>query len=166
MDELSKEIADDDEMDSGLESIAIVGWHGRFPGADDLDSFWEIIRDGKESIEFYSTEELREAGMPESLLQDPEFVKAGAKIRDAEMFDAGFFAFTPRESVLMDPQHRVFLESAWHALENAGIDSKRSSATIGVFAGTNPDSYLHAHFNAREFVQAPAFATQSRRPGL
>ena len=157
MDELSKEIADDDEMDSGLESIAIVGWHGRFPGADDLDSFWEIIRDGKESIEFYSTEELREAGMPESLLQDPEFVKAGAKIRDAEMFDAGFFAFTPRESVLMDPQHRVFLESAWHALENAGIDSKRSSATIGVFAGTNPDSYLHAHFNAREFVQAPAF---------
>nr|AIE12094.1 putative NRPS/PKS hybrid synthase module B6B [uncultured bacterium] len=154
---MSEQIVDDDEMDSGLESIAIVGWHGRFPGADDLDGFWEIIRDGKEAIEFYSTEELREAGMPESLLQDPDFVKAGAKIRDAEMFDAGFFAFTPRESVLMDPQHRVFLESAWHALENAGIDSKRSDATIGVFAGTNPASYLQAHFNAREFVHAPAF---------
>lgn len=157
MDDFGNDKYSDDEMDSAPEAIAIIGWHGRFPGADDIESFWENIRDGKESIDFYSEDELRQAGVPEFALRDPNFVRAAAKIRDAEMFDADFFAYTPREAILMDPQHRVFLESTWHALENAGIDIRRCAETIGVFAGTNPPSYMHAFINEKEFAQAPAF---------
>ena len=139
------------------EPIAIIGMSGRFPGADNIETFWENIRNGEESINFYSEEELRQAGINESLLLDPDFVKAAATIKDAEMFDASFFGFTPRESKLMDPQHRVFLESAWHALENAGIDSQRCDAAIGVFAGTNLANYQFFYFNEKEFTTASAF---------
>ncbi len=147
----------DENLDSGLESIAIIGMSGRFPGAENIETFWENIRDGEESISFYSEEELREAGLSESLLRNPNFVKASATIKDAEMFDAAFFGFTPREAMLMDPQHRVFLESSWHALENAGIDTRRCEDVIGVFAGTNPDNYLLTYFNEKEFSTASPY---------
>lgn len=147
----------DEDMSSSLEPIAIIGMSGRFPGAEDIESFWENIRNGKESIEFYTEDELRQVGLKESLLQDPNFVKAAAPINGAEMFDAAFFGYTPRESMLMDPQHRVFLESAWHALENAGIDTARCAAVIGVFAGTNLDNYKNAYFNEKEFTTASSY---------
>jgi acyl transferase domain-containing protein len=147
----------DEGMESSLEPIAIIGWNGRFPGADNIEDFWENIRKGEESIVFYSDEELRQAGVGETHIQDANIVKAGATIDNAEMFDASFFGFTPREARLMDPQHRVFLESCWHALEDAGIDTNRCDASIGVFAGTNLDNYLFAYFNEKEFTTASPF---------
>jgi phthiocerol/phenolphthiocerol synthesis type-I polyketide synthase E len=122
--------------------IAVVGMAGRFPGARDLDEFWQNLCDGVESIRFPSDEELRARGVSEALLRDPNYVKASAALDGMELFDAGFFGYTPREAELMDPQHRVFLECSWEALERAGYDPDKYSGAIGVFAGGTTNTYL------------------------
>jgi len=125
---------------SGIE-IAVIGMAGRFPGARNLDQFWQNLCDGVESIRFFTDEELLAKGVAAELLDDPNYVKAEAVLDDIEMFDASFFDFTPREASLIDPQHRLFLEHAWEALENAGYAAERSQRT-GVFAGESLNSYL------------------------
>jgi acyl transferase domain-containing protein len=122
--------------------IAIVGLAGKFPGAPTLEQFWRNLRDGREAVVFFSDDELIEAGIPETLVKNPRYVKAKALLEGAELFDAGFFGYTPREAELMDPQHRLFLECAWEAFENAGYDARNYGGAIGVFAGTNLDTYL------------------------
>ncbi|HEV2734192.1 MAG TPA: beta-ketoacyl synthase N-terminal-like domain-containing protein, partial [Longimicrobiaceae bacterium] len=102
------------------DAIAVVGMAGRFPGARGVEEFWRNLREGVESISFFSREELLEAGAPEAQLADPAFVPAYGAVADPEWFDAGFFGFTPREAETMDPQVRIFLECAWEALESAG----------------------------------------------
>jgi amino acid adenylation domain-containing protein len=123
-------------------AIAVVGLAGRFPGAPSVEAFWENLRDGVESIRFFSDAELRESGVPEALLTDSRYVKARAAMDDVDRFDAAFFGYTPREAELMDPQHRLFLECAWHALENAGCDPHRYQGRIGVYAGAKANSYV------------------------
>ncbi|MEM9510832.1 MAG: beta-ketoacyl synthase N-terminal-like domain-containing protein, partial [Cyanobacteria bacterium P01_E01_bin.35] len=93
---------------NGLE-IAVVGMSGRFPGAKDIDAFWQNLRDGVESISFFSDEELLSSGLDRTLLEDPNYVKAKAIISDIELFDAEFFGFSPKEAELLDPQQRLFL---------------------------------------------------------
>ena len=68
----------------------------------------------------FSDVELLEAGVEPALLENPDYVKRGTVLDGSDLFDAGFFGFNPREAELMDPQHRVFLECAWHAMEDAG----------------------------------------------
>src|SRR5581483_11446502 len=123
-------------------AIAIIGMSGRFPGARDVDSFWQNIAAGKKSIRFFSDEELREAGIDPALLQDPNYVKAGTVIEDLDRFDALFFGYTPREAEVMDPQHRLFLECAWEALESAAYAPETYKGLVGVFAGSGFCSYL------------------------
>jgi acyl transferase domain-containing protein/acyl carrier protein len=123
-------------------AVAIVGMSGRFPGASDLRQFWANLRDGVESITFFSDEELRAAGIPEEVLRNESYVKAKPAIDGVELFDAAFFNITPREASIMDPQQRVFLECAWEALETAGYDAERFSGRIGVYGGSNLSSYL------------------------
>ncbi len=122
--------------------IAIIGMAGRFPGARTIGEFWNNLRNGVESITRLSDEELRRAGVPESLLANPDYVKAGAALEDMEWFDAGFFGFNPREAAILDPQHRHFLECAWEALEDAGHVPSRFPGPIGVFAGSGHNAYL------------------------
>src|SRR5687767_1027332 len=119
-----------------LYDIAIIGMAGRFPGARDVRAFWENLKSGVESIAFFSDEELRAAGVPEEHLAAPGYVKAGAPIADADLFDAGFFGFSPREAEVLDPQQRLFLETAWQVLEDAGYVPERCSGPVGVFGGT------------------------------
>lgn len=126
---------------TGLE-IAVVGMAGRFPDAPDVDRFWENIRDGVESIVSYSDAQLRERGVPQELLADPDYVKAGVPFAGADQFDAGFFGYTPRDAEQLDPQHRVFLECAWEALEHAGVAPERYSGAVGVYAGSGASLYL------------------------
>src|SRR5688572_29899407 len=104
--------------------IAIVGMACRFPGARTLDEFWKNLCAGIESIKFLSSEELKALGISGELLSSPNFVRAAATIEDADMFDASFFGFNPREAEIIDPQQRIFLECAWEALENAGYQSE------------------------------------------
>jgi acyl transferase domain-containing protein len=122
--------------------IAIIGMAGRFPGAANIDEFWRNLCAGVESISFYSDAQLEEAGVPASRLRAPGYVRAAAVIDGAELFDAEFFGFNPREAELMDPQHRILLETAWEALENAGYDSFQFDGSIGVFAGATINTYL------------------------
>ncbi|MFO7586763.1 MAG: type I polyketide synthase, partial [Gemmatimonadota bacterium] len=126
---------------SGYE-IAIVGMAGRFPGADDLETFWENLEAGVESISTFSDEELRKAGVPLEESSDPHYVRRGGAIDGAETFDARFFGFYPREAEILDPQHRVLLECAWEALEHAGYLPGPASGVIGVYAGAGANTYL------------------------
>ncbi|HEX2644958.1 MAG TPA: type I polyketide synthase, partial [Thermoanaerobaculia bacterium] len=115
---------------------------GRFPGAPDLDAFWDNLRQGVESISRFSAEELRAAGVDPAVLDDPAYVPAGGVLEGADLFDAGLFQMTPREAELLDPQHRVFLESVWAALEDAGYDPARYPGAIGVYGGASLNHYM------------------------
>ncbi|MEG4005581.1 SDR family NAD(P)-dependent oxidoreductase [Microcoleus sp. Pol11C1] len=130
------------QNDMNGSEIAIIGMAGRFPGAKDIEVFWHNLRDGVESIAFFSYEELLSSGVDSTLLNNPNYVKANAVLSDADRFDAEFFGFSPKEAEILDPQHRLFLESAWEALENAGYDSETYQGSIGVYAGVETNTYL------------------------
>ena len=132
----------DESLESGLSGIAIVGLAVRLPGASDLTAFWKNLREGVESIRFFTDRELSDAGVEPAQLADPNYVKARGALDDVDLFDAAFFGFTPREAETMDPQHRLFLEEAWTALEHAGVNPAACDGAIGVFAGANLTGYL------------------------
>ncbi|HYC91020.1 MAG TPA: amino acid adenylation domain-containing protein [Thermoanaerobaculia bacterium] len=115
--------------------VAVIGLSCRFPGARNEHELWKNLRDGVESVSFFTDDELRENVSDPALLEDPSYIRAKAILDDVEMFDAGFFGISPREAEIMDPQQRIFLELAWTALENAGYDSSDYKGSIGVFAG-------------------------------
>ena len=125
------------------EEIAIIGMAGHFPGAKDIDDFWRNLCDGIESIETFSVEELKASSVDEATLQNPCFVNKGAVMEGADCFDATFFEFSPLEAEIMDPQHRVFLECAWEAMEDAGYDPETYNGRIGVFGGVALNTYFH-----------------------
>jgi acyl transferase domain-containing protein/acyl carrier protein len=129
------------ESYNGFE-IAIIGMAGRFPGAQDIEALWRNLRDGVESIAFFSNAELTSLGIDPSVLNDPQYVKAKGILEDVDLFAASFFGISPREAQLMDPQHRLFLECAWEALEHAGYDAEQYQGSIGVYAGASLSSYL------------------------
>ena len=113
----------------------------RCPGAENVEEFWSNLKNGVESITIFSEEELREAGIPDAVLKLPTFVRASAPLKGLELFDAEFFGYSAREAEFIDPQHRVFLECAVEALENAGIDPARHPGSISVFAGEGQTLY-------------------------
>jgi len=121
--------------------IAIVGMSGRFPGAKNIDQFWHNLRDGIESISTFSDEELLATGVDPEIFANPNYIRAFGVLSEVEWFDADFFGFNAREAEVMDPQHRIFLESAWEAIESAGYNPKTYEGQIGVFCGTSLNSY-------------------------
>jgi acyl transferase domain-containing protein/thioesterase domain-containing protein len=125
--------------------IAVIGAAGRFPGARDLSQFWSNLRDGVESVTFFRDEELRAAGEGPDLVSDPAYVKAQPLLADFDRFDAAFFGFSPQDAAVMDPQHRVFLEVGWEALENAGHEPEAFPGNIGVFATCGMNTYMMYH---------------------
>src|SRR6185369_10908747 len=127
-------------------AIAIVGLAGRFPGAAGVEQLWANLCAGVSSIARFSDEELAAAGVDPALRRDPRYVAAGGTLDGVELFDAGFFGYSPREAEILDPQQRVFLECAWEALENAGYDSRRVPGPVGVFAGLGFNLYLRQLF--------------------
>jgi acyl transferase domain-containing protein/acyl carrier protein/NADP-dependent 3-hydroxy acid dehydrogenase YdfG len=126
----------------GHGDIAIIAYTGRFPGARNTEELWKNLLDGEETVTFFSDEELLEAGISRELVDDPRYVKAGSILEDVDLFDAGLFGYSPREAEVMDPQHRVFLECSWEALERAGYDPETYAGDIGVYAGSNLSTYL------------------------
>ncbi|MGH8187473.1 MAG: beta-ketoacyl synthase N-terminal-like domain-containing protein, partial [Steroidobacteraceae bacterium] len=125
----------------GHADVAIIGMAGRFPGAPDVPTLWNNVLNAVESISTFSDEELRRSGIEEALIRNPNYVKMRGIVEDIELFDAGLFGFSPREAELMDPQHRLMLETAWETLEHAGYDPHRYDGPIGVFAGALLSGY-------------------------
>ncbi len=137
---------------SGLE-IAVIGMAGRFPGARNVESLWRNLCAGVESIHFFSDQELRAAGLAEAVLARPGYVKARAVLEDAECFDAELFGFTPREAEITDPQHRLLLECAWEALEDAGYDPRRYAGDIGIYCGAGLNTYAFILFSRPDLMR-------------
>lgn len=126
------------------EKIAVIGMAGRFPGARSVAELWRNLLDGVEGIRSFSAEEL-EAGTDPDVLADPDFVPRRGVVDGARCFDARFFGITPLEARTMDPQQRLFLETAWAALEDAGYAPERVDGRVGVFAGVGNNGYYHDH---------------------
>ena len=134
--------------------IAIIGMAGRFPGAANLTQYWRNLRDGVESVTFFSDEELAEAGVPGELLENPNYVKARPMLSDIDRFDAAFFGIHPKDAEILDPQHRLLLEVAWETIEMAGYDPGTQEEVVGVFAGTGMNTYLPTNLHRNKKVSS------------
>ncbi|HXO18985.1 MAG TPA: beta-ketoacyl synthase N-terminal-like domain-containing protein, partial [Thermoanaerobaculia bacterium] len=126
----------------GETEIAIIGMSGRFPGAKDVPQLWKNLVAGREGITFFTAEELLAAGASPELVGNPNYVRAKGILGDVDLFDAAFFGLNPREVELMDPQHRLFLECAWEAMESAGWDPDRYPGLVGVYGGESMNTYM------------------------
>lgn len=137
-------------------TISVIGMAGRFPGARNLDEFWENLRNGVESIKFFTDEELLAAGIPESTILNPTYIKARGIVEKAEYFDANFFDIPRHAAENMDPQQRVLLETVWHALESSGYFSEDQAGVVSVFASAGQwDSYLWESLNKSGRSESP-----------
>ena len=139
---------------SQLEGIAIVAMSGRFPGARSVDEFWKNLVAGRETISVFSESELEfSVATPEAKAKGQKFVAARAVLEDVDQFDAAFFGIYPKEAEIMDPQHRLFLECSWEALEGAGYDPESYRGMIGVYGGLSLNTYLLSNLcKDREFA--------------
>ncbi len=125
---------------SNSKSVAIIGMAGRFPGADSINELWEVLKKGKETTTFFTSEEL-DPTISKAFRNDPLYVKARGIVPSAKAFDAPFFGLSPRLAEVMDPQQRLFLEIAWEVLEQTGHLPKHYKGKIGVYAGSGTNSY-------------------------
>jgi acyl transferase domain-containing protein/acyl-CoA synthetase (AMP-forming)/AMP-acid ligase II/acyl carrier protein len=125
------------------EPIAVVGIGCRFPGADGPDRFWQLLRDGMDAItevpsdrwnidDYYSEDGDKPGSMN---------TRFGGFLKEVDHFDRAFFGISPREAERMDPQQRILLETAWEALEDAGIDPQAGTRSVGVFVGVSSNDY-------------------------
>ncbi|WP_416970840.1 type I polyketide synthase [Streptomyces sp. 4F14] len=117
------------------ERIAIVGMACRYPGSADVSAFWENLRKGADGISRFTVDELTAAGVAEEVARHPDYVPARGVLPGGDLFDWSLFGYSPGEAARMDPQQRVFLETAFTALEDAGLDTRRADTWIGVYAG-------------------------------
>ncbi|MFJ8547353.1 SDR family NAD(P)-dependent oxidoreductase, partial [Streptomyces sp. NPDC093586] len=139
------------------DAVAIVGIALRLPGANGVEEFWANLRGGVESIRRFTDQELLDAGVPGNVLEDPAFVPAKGYVEDADLFDAEFFGYSRSEAENMDPQHRLFLETAWQGLEDAGIRPGSYPGRIGVFAGAGFGGYNTGTVRGDEITELHEF---------
>lgn len=132
---------------SGSEPIAVIAVAGRFPGAADVEAFWQNLCEGRESITRFTPDEL-DAWVSQAEREHPDYVPARGIIDGVENFDAAFFGISPREAELTDPQHRIFLELCWECMERGGHIPDQHEAPVGVFAGMYNATYAQRHVAA------------------
>ncbi|WP_052681832.1 type I polyketide synthase [Saccharothrix sp. ST-888] len=130
------------DTDDDIQHIAVIGMAGRFPGARDPEEFWRNIADGIESVTWLSDQDLLAAGVPERQFREPGYVRAATVLDGMEQFDAGLFGLTPMEAAILDPQHRMLLESTQALFDHAGYNPETLTATTGVYVGVGFPSYL------------------------
>ncbi|MFE9694029.1 SDR family NAD(P)-dependent oxidoreductase [Micromonospora sp. NPDC005806] len=140
--------------EDGVEPLAIVGLAARVPGADDVRQFWRNLVDGVESVTTFSRAEQLARGAKLSEVDDPGWVARAPVIEGFDRFDAGVFGLTPREAEVMDPQHRLFLEACYVALQDAGYDPGRYEGSVGVYGGTGSQGYLRDNIMRNRRVSA------------
>jgi len=134
---------EDRTNNSAPEGIAIVGMSGRFPGANSVEQLWQNLMEGVDSVSRFREDELEySVANNEAIEQGHKFIRARGVLDGADMFDAEFFGMYPKEAQIIDPQHRLFLECAWEALESAGHAPETYPGLIGVYAGLAMNSYF------------------------
>ncbi|MFH8387469.1 beta-ketoacyl synthase N-terminal-like domain-containing protein [Kitasatospora sp. NPDC018058] len=132
----------DADYDSGNDThLAIIGLACRFPGAATPEEYWDNLVAGTDSVRSFTAEELREWGHDPAALDDPRYVAMHGIVDGVGEFDADFFQFSTRDATVLNPQHRLFLECAWEALERAGYDPRATPGTVGVYAGAGRNGY-------------------------
>ncbi|MFI6503360.1 beta-ketoacyl synthase N-terminal-like domain-containing protein [Nonomuraea typhae] len=124
--------------------IAVTGISARFPGANDLDTWWAALTSGKVMTTRYDRDTLLAAGIPADLADDPGYVPVRGHLADADRFDNTLFRIPARDARLMDPQHRLMLEAAWAALEDAAAGRTGEGPRTGVYASGGDSGYLRA----------------------
>ncbi len=130
---------------TGLE-VAVIGMACNFPGAKDLLSFWENLKDAKTSLSFLDDDELAaaKAKFPE-MTSDKNYVPSkGGVINEWDSFDNVFFNYSISEAKVLHPQTRNFLECVWHTLEDAGYSHITEKQPIGVFCSCSSSFYWQA----------------------
>lgn len=129
-------------QDNDTTAIAIIGMAGRFPGARDIGQFWGNLCAGVESIRRLDDAELRAAGVSEALAARADYVRSAAPLDDCDEFAAEFFGYSPKQAQITDPQHRIFMECSWEAIEDAGYAPAQLPGKVGVYAGSGLNTYL------------------------
>ncbi|MEU7423418.1 alpha/beta fold hydrolase [Streptomyces sp. NPDC040750] len=137
-------------QDEQAPAVAVIGMAGRFPGADDLDAFWDNLAAGREAVRPVTDEEFLAAGGDPRDLDDPTLIRMASVVEGMDRFDSGFFGYSPAEAAVVDPQQRLLLETAYHALEDAGcLGGAADTGTFGVYAGSGDSRYYPAHVYPR-----------------
>jgi phthiocerol/phenolphthiocerol synthesis type-I polyketide synthase E len=134
------------EDNNTLYDIAIIGMACRFPGAENVEEFWQNLKNGVESIHTLSDEELSAAGVSTDQFSQTNYVKACSPLKNIADFDATFFGYSPAEAEIIDPQQRLFLEIAWQSLESSGYSASNYNGRIGIYGGTAINTYLLNYF--------------------
>jgi amino acid adenylation domain-containing protein len=123
--------------------IAVVGIAGKFPDADTKEEFWGKLCDNRESLHFFNNEVLKKYDSTyERNKNNPNYIKSRGILNNIDLWDAEFFGFSPQDARYTDPQQRLWFETVWNALEDAGCDPYNYKGDISVFAGVNLNSYL------------------------
>jgi len=149
--------------------VAIIGMACRLPGAANVEEFWANLQRGVESMTTFSDDDLLASGVDPELVRSPHYVKSRGIIGGADEFDASFFGFTPRDAELLDPQHRIFLECAWHALEDGGYVPGHTEARIAVYGGTGTNWHLSnasRHPDVKKFASPASVVTSNDKDYL
>jgi phthiocerol/phenolphthiocerol synthesis type-I polyketide synthase E len=135
-------------QDQPDQKIAVVAMSGRFPEADSVDALWELLKSGHEAGQEFSVDQLEAVGFPRAVAERADFVRRRPLLNHFDQFDAGFFGFTPLEAEALDPQLRLLLQSAYHALEEAGGLGRVQRLRTGTFVGLRQSRYLDEHLMA------------------
>jgi acyl transferase domain-containing protein/acyl carrier protein/NADP-dependent 3-hydroxy acid dehydrogenase YdfG len=149
--------------------IAIIGMDCRIPGASNTNEFWANLINGTESITEFTRDELIASGESLKNINNPKYVPRRGIVEGVDMFDAGFFGFTPREAELLDPQQRIFLETCWHALEDGGYSERNDKIRVGVFGGSGTAWYLNDIYNnpkVKKYADSISVVTSSDKDYL
>ncbi|MGM8225007.1 beta-ketoacyl synthase N-terminal-like domain-containing protein [Cellvibrio sp. ARAG 10.3] len=125
-------------------AIAVIGMSCRFPGADNIDQFWNNLKNGIESVEILNDQDLRESGVTEEVFNHPNYVRSAPVLNNVEMFDAGFFGFSPGEAKILDPQRRLFLMCGWEVFEDAGYNPYSLDIPVAVYGSAGVTQYYNA----------------------
>ncbi|MEU7739184.1 SDR family NAD(P)-dependent oxidoreductase [Nonomuraea sp. NPDC049158] len=123
-------------------AVALIGMSGRFPGASSVGELWRNVLAGIKGLREITDEELAESGVEPGKVADPRYVRVGGPIDGLDQFDATVFGINPREAETMDPQHKLFLECSWEALESAGYCPTDTPGQVAVFAGCGFPDYI------------------------
>ena len=149
----------DHEREATSEPIAIIGIGCRFPGANDPQAFWQLLRDGVDAITEVPAERFSLDAFydPDPAAPGKTNTRWGGFLEQVDQFDPHFFGISPREAARMDPQQRLLLEVAWEALQDAGQVAERLAGTqAGVFIGISNNDYGRIQFGDPDRIDAYA----------